>query len=200
MVCLTKMVSEKWFPHGSDILAELAFSSLWLTFWQVRMEILGGRHVGGGYNKFLLSWWWIASMALIALMANKPRIRNFPRISNKESETKIRESETKIPRIRNQKPRESETKVQESDTKPRESETENQKLKIANQTPRSANQKPNKPTNQKPKKTNLKPNLPPPWTLCWMRYYRQLILIRDQTRHPFWTQCWKGYCMYLFFS
>ena len=28
MVCLTKMVSEKWFPHGSAILAELAFSSL----------------------------------------------------------------------------------------------------------------------------------------------------------------------------
>jgi len=50
---------------------------------------------------------------------NKPRIRNFPRISNKESETKsresetkIRESETKIPRIRNQKSRESETKIQ----------------------------------------------------------------------------------------
>ena len=90
---------------------------------------------------------------------NKPPIRNFPGISNKESETKtresetkIRESETKIPRIRNQKPRESETKIQESDTKPCESETENQKLKIANQTPRSANQKPNKATNQKPKK------------------------------------------------
>ena len=102
------------------------------------------------------------------LFLNKPRIRNFPRISNKESETKtresetkIRESETKIPRIRNQKPRESETKIQESDTKPHESETENQKLKIANQTPRSANQKPNKPTNQKPKKANHKSNLPP---------------------------------------
>ena len=95
----------------------------------------------------------------LCMNMNKPRIRNFPRISNKESETKtresetrIRESETKIPRIRNQKPRESETKIQESDTKHRESETENKKLKIANQTPRSANQKPNKPTNQKPKK------------------------------------------------
>jgi hypothetical protein len=45
------------------------------------------------------------------LNTNKPRVSNFPRISNKESETKTRESETKIretetkrPRIRNQKP------------------------------------------------------------------------------------------------
>ena len=104
----------------------------------------------------------------LCMNMNKPRIRNFPRISNKESETKtresetrIRESETEIPRIRNQKARESESKTQESDTKPRESETENQKLKIANQTPRSANQKPNKPTNQNPKK-RFKPNLPTP--------------------------------------
>ena len=113
-------------------------------------------------------WWWWHGGTMTGT-TNKPRIRNFPRISNKESETKtresetkIRESETKIPRIRNQKPRESETKIQESDTKPCESETENQKLKIANQTPRSANQKPNKPTNQKPKKANQTPNLPPP--------------------------------------
>jgi len=65
---------------------------------------------------------------------NKPLIRNFPRISNKESETKTRESETKIhesetkfPRIRNQKPRKSESNIQESDTNPT-----NQKLRIRN--------------------------------------------------------------------
>ena len=102
---------------------------------------------------------------------NKPRIRNLPRIRNKESETKsresetkIRESETKIPRIRNQKSRESETKMRESETKLRESETENQKLKTANQKlksresetklPRIRNQN---PANQKPKTANQKP-------------------------------------------
>ena len=88
------------------------------------------------------------------LFLNKPRIRNFPRISNKESETKTRESETKSA---NQKP-----KSHESETKNRANQKlkyrnqiqnpANQKLKIANQTPRSANQKPNKPTNQKPKR------------------------------------------------
>ena len=139
---------------------------------------------------------------------NKPRIRNFARISNKESETKtrksetkIRESETKIPRIRNQKPRESETQ-------------NNQKLKIANQTPRSANQKPNKVTNQKPKKTTLKPNLPPPLNILlneilWPTYPHKgsnpptpltIMLdeilpltyphIWDQIRHLLWPLCW----------
>ena len=105
------------------------------------------------------------------ICTNKPRIRNLPRIRNKESETKsresetkIRESETKIPRIRNQKSRESETKMRESETKIRESETENQKLKTANQKlksresetklPRIRNQN---PANHKPKTANQKP-------------------------------------------
>ena len=109
--------------------------------------------------------------AYVYMYVNKPRIRNLPRIRNKESgtksresETKIRESETKIPRIRNQKSRESETKMRESETKLRESETENQKLKTANQKlksresetklPRIRNQN---PANQKPKTANQKP-------------------------------------------
>ena len=132
------------------------------------------------------------------LNTNEPRVSNFPRISNKESETKtresetkIRESETKISRIRNQKPRESETKIQESDTNPRESETENQKLKIANQTPRSANQKPNKPTNQKPKKTNLKPNLPPPLKqMCSVETNSRVeVYVVLEEPAPFFSQC-----------
>ena len=132
-------------------------TQLFCFFWRVKSD------------QFCLVCWWHFRFWFVDLPSNKPRIRNFPRISNKESETKtresetkIRESETKIPRIRNQKPRESETKIQESDTTPRKSEAKNQKLKIANQTPRSANQKPNKATNQKPKKANLKPNPPPP--------------------------------------
>jgi hypothetical protein len=71
----------------------------------------------------------------------------------------------------------------------------NQKPKICeSETKKPANQKPNKPTNQKPKKTNLKPNqiCHSLWTFCWMRYYRQLIHIWDQTRYPLWTECWKG--------
>ena len=89
---------------------------------------------------------------------NKPRIRNFARIRNKESETKTRESEIKILRIRNQKKGESEAKIHESDTKSRESETKNQKQKNAKQTPKFANQKPKKSTNQKPQAANQKPN------------------------------------------
>ena len=150
-------------------------------------------------------WWWWHGGTMTGT-TNKPRIRNFPRISNKESETKtresetkIRESETKIPRIRNQKPRESETKIQESDTKPCESETENQKLKIADQTPRSGIRNQTSPLIRNQRKRIRHQICHPLWTFCWMRYYRQLILIRDQTRHPLWTQCWKGYCIYLFF-
>ena len=111
------------------------------------------------------------NVSICTIHGNKPRIRNLPRIRNKESETKsresetkIRESETKIPRIRNQKSRESETKMRESETKIRESETENQKLKTANQKlksresetklPRIRNQN---PANQKPKTANQKP-------------------------------------------
>jgi hypothetical protein len=76
-------------------------------------------------------WWWWHGGTMTGT-TNKPRIRNFPRISNKESATKSRESETKnrtnqklkyrykTPRIRNW---ESETKNCESDTKIRESDT-----------------------------------------------------------------------------
>ena len=66
--------------------------------------------------------WWVFSM-------NKPRIRNFPRMRNKESETKTREPETKIC--------ESETKICESETKNRA----NQKLKYRNQIQNPTNQK-----------------------------------------------------------
>ena len=41
---------------------------------------------------------------------NKPLIRNFPRISNKESETKTCESETKIHESETKQAHESETK------------------------------------------------------------------------------------------
>ena len=189
-------------------------------FWQVRMEILGGRHVGGGY-KFLLSWWWIGSMALIALMAlmaNKPRIRNFPRISNKESETKNCESDTKI--------RESETKqAHESETKKSESETKSATpLNIVlNEILLPAyphkGSKPATPSEHNVEKDigGKKSATPsghyvewyitvslssrdqirhPLWSLCWMGYYLQLIF-RHQIRYPLWPLCWMRYYLQL---
>ena len=125
---------------------------------------------------------------------NKPRIRNFPRIRNWESETKNCDSDTKVRESKTKQTHESETKKNESETK--------------SNLPLPLNILLNEilPPTYPHKGSNPPPSLAimlneiclqhipiPVWPLYWMGYYLQSILIRDQIWHPLWPLYWMGY-------